>query len=192
MKRIMVVVAIVMVLTLALSAGTANAGAPGYGGGYGGGYGQGYGAGYGGQQVYIVRAGDTLSAVALRFGVSPFELARINGIFNPNLIFTGMRLCIPECFPPKPVYFNQGYCQPDCDRNVGYQGCYGGCETSYQGCYGGCETGYQGCYGGGCETGYGWGGYGSQVGWGYGNNCGYGTCERGGYNPLPQIYGRKG
>jgi hypothetical protein len=184
----MVVVAIVMVLTMALSVGTASA----WGGGYGGGYQVGYGMG---QQVYIVRAGDTLSAIALRFGVSPFELARVNGVFNPNLIFTGMRLCIPAGYGgfPSPIY-NQGYNQGCCE--TGYQGCYGGCETGYQGYNQGCcETGYQGCYGGGCQTGYGWGGYGSQVGWGYGNNCGYSTCERGGYNPMPQrpvVLGRKG
>ncbi len=99
MKRIMVVVAIVMVLTMALSAGTANA-APGWGGD---GYGMGMGVGWGGgQQVYIVRAGDTLSAIAFRFGVNPFEIARVNGLFNPNLIFSGQCLIIPEGYRPGP------------------------------------------------------------------------------------------
>lgn len=169
MKRVMVVVAIVMVLTLALSAGTASAGSPGWGGGYG------WEAGYGGgQQVYIVRPGDTLSAIAFRFGVSPFEVARVNGIFNPNLIFSGQCLVIPAHYRPGPgpmpgPVYNPGYCQPDCNWNAGWDNCYSGC-------YGG---GYYGNY------------WGSQVGWGYDGGCGYSSCERG-PSPLPQGFGRQG
>lgn len=45
--------------------------------------------------TYTVRAGDTLTAIAARFGVSPSALARANGIANPNLIYVGQRLVIP-------------------------------------------------------------------------------------------------
>jgi hypothetical protein len=185
MKRVMVVVAIVMVLTLALSAGTANAG-PGYGQGYGN-----YGGGQ--QQVYIVRAGDTLSAIAFRFGVSPFEISRVNGIMNPNLIFSGMCLIIPVRYGPMPGPIGYGpecgncqqpqcdYCQPQCNY---------GCETNWNPCE-------NNCYGGGYGAGYGGGYYGnywgSQVGW-YGGGYGCNECNR------PQVtvpyaregFGRKG
>lgn len=53
--------------------------------------------------VYIVRYGDTLFRIGLRYGVSPYYLAQINGLWNPNYIFAGMRLRVP-CYgnyPPK-------------------------------------------------------------------------------------------
>ena len=49
----------------------------------------------GGQQVYVVKRGDTLSQIAERFGVSTTDLARANGITNPRLIFAGQQLVIP-------------------------------------------------------------------------------------------------
>ena len=45
--------------------------------------------------VHIVRCGETLSGIAVRFGVSVGALARANGIVNPNRIFAGQRLVIP-------------------------------------------------------------------------------------------------
>ena len=45
--------------------------------------------------TYIVKAGDTLGALALRFGTTVAILARINKIVNPDLIFVGQRLFIP-------------------------------------------------------------------------------------------------
>ena len=44
---------------------------------------------------YVVQAGDTLFAIALRFGVTAAEIAAANGLSNPNLIFVGQRLVIP-------------------------------------------------------------------------------------------------
>jgi cell wall-associated NlpC family hydrolase len=41
---------------------------------------------------YTVRPGDTLSSIAGRFGTSVTQLAEINGIANPNLIFAGQVL----------------------------------------------------------------------------------------------------
>ncbi|MFZ5916621.1 MAG: LysM peptidoglycan-binding domain-containing protein [Chloroflexota bacterium] len=46
-------------------------------------------------QSYVVRPGDTLSAIALRFGVSLWALVQANGIRNPSLIFVGQVLHIP-------------------------------------------------------------------------------------------------
>lgn len=46
-------------------------------------------------QQYIVRAGDTLSDIANRFGASVSELKTVNGITNPHRIQKGQRLMIP-------------------------------------------------------------------------------------------------
>lgn len=45
--------------------------------------------------VYIVRPGDTLIGVAIRFHTTVSALLVRNNISNPNLIFVGMRLIIP-------------------------------------------------------------------------------------------------
>ncbi len=52
--------------------------------------------------TYVVRPGDDLFRIGLRFGVSPFALAIANGIPNLNLIFAGMVLRVPCAFPPPP------------------------------------------------------------------------------------------
>ncbi|MBX5483633.1 MAG: LysM peptidoglycan-binding domain-containing protein [Myxococcaceae bacterium] len=44
---------------------------------------------------YTVRRGDTLSAIGARYGVSYMEIARVNHIANPNLIYPGQQLVIP-------------------------------------------------------------------------------------------------
>lgn len=51
----------------------------------------------GGTCTYTVRYGDTLFSIARRFGTSVHRLARANGIRNPNYIFAGQRLVIPNC-----------------------------------------------------------------------------------------------
>ena len=45
-------------------------------------------------QVYIVKSGDTLYGIAIRYGVTVDELVRKNGIANRNLIFPGQRIII--------------------------------------------------------------------------------------------------
>jgi len=45
--------------------------------------------------TYIVKRGDTLSSIALRFGTSVDTLVVINNISNPNLIYVGQILEIP-------------------------------------------------------------------------------------------------
>ena len=56
-------------------------------------------------QTYTVRRGDTLSAIALRFGVSVWALTQTNSIRNPALIYVGQVLRIPSggsSAPPPP------------------------------------------------------------------------------------------
>src|SRR5262245_47914931 len=48
-----------------------------------------------GPLVYIVQPGDTLVAIALRYHLSPANLALANNLSNFNLIFSGQRLILP-------------------------------------------------------------------------------------------------
>ena len=45
--------------------------------------------------VYIIQQGDTLNSIALRFGISPDQLATANNISDPNALNIGQRLGIP-------------------------------------------------------------------------------------------------
>jgi lipoprotein-anchoring transpeptidase ErfK/SrfK len=47
------------------------------------------------QQVHVVRRGETLSAIAARYGTSIGAIAQANGIRNTNYIWAGQRLIIP-------------------------------------------------------------------------------------------------
>ncbi len=53
-------------------------------------------------QTYTVKPGDTLGAIAARFGTSVSALAARNGIRNPNLIYAGQRLLISGSGGPAP------------------------------------------------------------------------------------------
>jgi LysM repeat protein len=57
----------------------------------GGGY---IGGGHSGA-VHVVQRGETLTQIALRYGVSVYAIAQVNGITNPNLIYAGQRLAVP-------------------------------------------------------------------------------------------------
>ncbi len=52
------------------------------------------GGGSGCAQFYVVQFGDNLFRIALRFNTTIWELQRLNGIPNPNLIFVGQTLCV--------------------------------------------------------------------------------------------------
>ncbi|MDO5025645.1 MAG: LysM peptidoglycan-binding domain-containing protein [Trueperella sp.] len=49
--------------------------------------------------VYVVKSGDTLSAIAQRFGTSVSAIAKANSIANPNRIAVGQRLTIGSSAP---------------------------------------------------------------------------------------------
>ncbi len=51
-------------------------------------------------QVYTVARGDTLSAIALKFGLSDEALMKANSLRNPNLIYVGQQLIIPKQTSP--------------------------------------------------------------------------------------------
>jgi len=52
-------------------------------------------------ELYTVRAGDTLSSIAQRFGVPLSQLIAANPwIPDPNVIFPGEQICIPGVVPP--------------------------------------------------------------------------------------------
>lgn len=46
-------------------------------------------------RTHTVQRGDTLSALAHRFGTDVATLQRLNGIRNPNLIYAGQVLTVP-------------------------------------------------------------------------------------------------
>lgn len=54
--------------------------------------------------TYLVQQGDTLGAIASRFGTTYVYLAQINGIANPNLIYPGQVLKINAGAAPAPTY----------------------------------------------------------------------------------------
>lgn len=45
---------------------------------------------------YVVQPGDTLSAIARRYGTTVTAIANANGLSNPNHIYVGQRLYIPS------------------------------------------------------------------------------------------------
>ena len=50
----------------------------------------------GGDTIYIVKKGDTLSGIASKYGTTYQALAEYNGIANPNLIYPGQEIRIPN------------------------------------------------------------------------------------------------
>jgi LysM repeat protein len=46
--------------------------------------------------IYVVKAHDTLSSIARRFGVTMNEIIELNNLENPNLLHNGQELIIPK------------------------------------------------------------------------------------------------
>jgi LysM repeat protein len=53
--------------------------------------------------LYVVKSGDSLSAIAARFGLSMSELMAANGLQNPDWIAVGQKLAIPKAGAPTPT-----------------------------------------------------------------------------------------
>ena len=49
----------------------------------------------GAQEIYVVESGDSLSAIAARFGLTLNRLMEINDLTDPDFVFIGQRLVIP-------------------------------------------------------------------------------------------------
>ncbi|MCD6290249.1 MAG: LysM peptidoglycan-binding domain-containing protein [Anaerolineae bacterium] len=47
-------------------------------------------------QTYVVRPGDTLYAIAVRFNTTPYAIAKANGLHNLHWIYVGQKLTIPN------------------------------------------------------------------------------------------------
>ena len=52
---------------------------------------------------YVVQSGDSLSSIAQQFGTTADELARINGITDPNTLDIGQKLQVPRPASPSPT-----------------------------------------------------------------------------------------
>ena len=46
--------------------------------------------------VYYVKSGDTISSIAMKFGINAKDLIELNQIVNPSLIYVGQELKIAE------------------------------------------------------------------------------------------------
>ena len=55
--------------------------------------------------IYVVKAGDTLSSIAAKYGTTYQVLAEYNNISNPNLIHVGQKIKIPNTEKPKEVTY---------------------------------------------------------------------------------------
>ena len=53
---------------------------------------------------YVIQPGDTLSQIAERHDIPLIELARVNGIADPNKIYAGHIIDIPETFSMLPGF----------------------------------------------------------------------------------------
>jgi LysM repeat protein len=54
--------------------------------------------------IHVVQPGETLYRIAIYYGVSAWDIAHANGIYNLNHIWVGQRLVIPgSSYPPSPV-----------------------------------------------------------------------------------------
>ena len=59
-----------------------------------------------------VRRGENLTRISYLYGVSVWQIAQANGLYNPSLIFVGQVLCIPSSYQPVPPYPQPPHPQP--------------------------------------------------------------------------------
>jgi LasA protease len=53
-------------------------------------------------ETYVVRYGDSVGGIALRYGVGASQIVAANGLLNPNLLSVGQVLLIPAPIPREP------------------------------------------------------------------------------------------
>jgi len=61
-----------------------------------------------GGSCYVVRPGDTLAKIAVRFGTTVWAMVQANNIPNPNVIHVGQCLQIPKAVTPTPAPVKPG------------------------------------------------------------------------------------
>lgn len=64
-------------------------------------------------EIYVVKSGDTLSSIAMKYGTTYQKLASYNNISNPNIITVGQKIKIPKTGntvqnPPTPTVIEKG------------------------------------------------------------------------------------
>jgi LysM repeat protein len=69
--------------------------------------------------IYVVRRGDTLSAIAGRYHTTVYQLAQMNNLRNPNLIFVGQRLVVPQASIVNPSRISTVYYVQKGDTLIG-------------------------------------------------------------------------
>jgi LysM repeat protein len=57
------------------------------------------------ERIHIVQPGETLGAIAAKYGITYQQLAHHNGISNPNLVRVGQRLRIPSSSSASPPVY---------------------------------------------------------------------------------------
>ncbi|MGV3623967.1 MAG: LysM peptidoglycan-binding domain-containing protein [Archangium sp.] len=82
--------------------------------------------------TYTIRSGDTLGGIAKRFNTTVAKLQQANGIANPNVIYAGRTLTIPDSYSSTPSHNNssnsgvsQTYTVKSGDTLSGIAGRYG-------------------------------------------------------------------
>ena len=139
-----------------------------------------------GGKYHKVYYGETLYSIGRLYDLSPHYLSEVNGLYNPNHIYAGQVLYIPNDGPPYPWYGHKGY------GNDGYGHKPAKCQSD-------CGPGYGQGYQQQGNKGYGQQGYQQQGNKGYGQgyqqqgNKGYGQQGNRGYQQQGNMgYGQQG
>jgi LysM repeat protein len=72
-------------------------------------------------KIHVVKRGEYLKLIAVRYGTTVTALVRLNGIKNPNLIYPGQRLKVPVACPKPPT---KPTAQPGPDPSKPWKGEY--------------------------------------------------------------------
>ena len=64
--------------------------------------------------LYVIQSGDTLSAIAARYGISTLALMEMNPYVEPTRLSIGQYICVPKKEPAQPPQEEQGATGSDC------------------------------------------------------------------------------